>query len=480
MTAPSSSRDRGGFAMIAFALVALYLFGIGAILVAVVAVRGDGTSTAASDQATTLNVELTEFKIGGNLTAPAGKVVLNVKNAGTMDHNLAVKGGAQTTKMLSAGSSEQLSLGTLKEGQTLTLICSVPGHEDSGMTATLTVTAAGSSVGGGAGGDMAGGDMAGGDMAGGEMAGMDHSGGGEKDWAKMDADMLASFAAFPAETEGVGNQLLEPTVLPDGTKQFELTAKLAKWEVEPGKVVDAWTYNGMVPAPMIKVNVGDKVRVLFKNELPVNQDIHWHGLEVPFEMDGVAPITQDPVKPGGEFTYEFTMDKPYQAMYHPHLHGQMTVPNGMFGVFQVGETPIAKGITVGGRQIPADVTPAVDIPMVLNDAGVIGLSLNGKSFPATAPIVVNEGDWVAVTYYNEGLMSHPMHLHQFPQLVYARDGIPLDEPYWADTVSVGPGERFSVLVNADEVGTWVWHCHIFSHVERDSGHFGMLTAMVVE
>ena len=62
--------------------------------------------------------------------------------------------------------------------------------------------------------------------------------------------------------------------------------------------------------------------------------------------------------------------------------------------------------------------------MVLNDAGVIGLSLNGKSFPATAPVIANVGDWVEINYFNEGLQIHPMHLHGLPQLVIAEDGYP--------------------------------------------------------
>ena len=118
--------------------------------------------------------------------------------------------------------------------------------------------------------------------------------------------------------------------------------------------------------------------------------------------------------------------------------------------------------------------------MVLNDAGVIGFSLNGKSFPATAPIVVDEGDWILAHYYNEGVQIHPMHQHQFPHLVVAKDGIPLDNPYWADTVNVAPGERYSVLMHADTPGVWVWHCHILTHVERDEGMFGMITAMIVQ
>ena len=118
--------------------------------------------------------------------------------------------------------------------------------------------------------------------------------------------------------------------------------------------------------------------------------------------------------------------------------------------------------------------------MVVNDAGTIGLTLNGKSFPATAPLVVDQGDWVTVTYFNEGLQVHPMHLHGFEQIVYAKDGEPLDQPYAADTILVAPGERYTVLFHADQVGTWVWHCHILNHVESDTGMFGMVTAIVVQ
>ena len=89
------------------------------------------------------------------------------------------------------------------------------------------------------------------------------------------------------------------------------------------------------------------------------------------------------------------------------------------------------------------------------------------------------GDWALVNYYNEGSLSHPMHLHQFPQIVVGRDGIPLDSPYQADTISVAPGERYTVLFHAERPGIWVWHCHILNHAERESGMFGMVTAVQV-
>jgi FtsP/CotA-like multicopper oxidase with cupredoxin domain len=95
-------------------------------------------------------------------------------------------------------------------------------------------------------------------------------------------------------------------------------------------------------------------------------------------------------------------------------------------------------------------------------------------------VVGTEGDWVLIHYANEGTQIHPMHLHQMDQIVIAKDGYPLDEPYVADTLNVAPGERYSVLVELETAGTWVWHCHILPHVEGDDGMFGMVTAMVVQ
>ena len=296
----------------------------------------------------------------------------------------------------------------------------------------------------------------------------------------MDQAMMESILAFPAETEGLGNQPLEPTIMPDGAKRFELTASIVDWEVAPGNVVQAWAYNGQVPGPRIDVEVGDIVELHLTNELPLGTDIHMHGIDLPNDQDGVAPITQDLVTSGQEHTYRFTATEPAIGMYHAHAHGDKAIPNGLFGAMYVGTIAPPAGKTVSGIEIPADLTIAQDIPMIVNDAGVIGLTLNGKSFPATAPLVLEQGDWVTVTYYNEGLQVHPMHLHGFEQIVYAKDGEPLDAPYAADTVLVAPGERYTVLFNADQAGTWVWHCHIINHVESDAGMFGMVTAVVVQ
>jgi FtsP/CotA-like multicopper oxidase with cupredoxin domain len=217
------------------------------------------------------------------------------------------------------------------------------------------------------------------------------------------------------------------------------------------------------------VNDGDKVRVILHNQLPESTSIHFHGIHTPNDMDGVPDITQEPVKPGADFTYEFVAKGPAVGMYHSHQDAVKQVPNGLAGAFLIGEEPVPAGVTVSQEKI-----------MMLNDAGTVGLTLNGKSFPATEPIVANLGEWVELHYMNEGQMIHPMHLHGLDQIVIAKDGFPLANPETEDTVLVGPGERYTVLIHADAPGAWAFHCHILSHAESDQGMFGMVTAMVVK
>jgi len=478
-TEADDARSSARFALV-FSLGGLAILTLGLIAVVGLALALDdgepsgqnvaaaaGTSAAAAQGATSLDISLQEFSITGDLTAAAGDITVNAMNNGVAAHNLAVRELGVTTADLTAGQAEELALDGLAAG-TYELVCTISGHEAAGMVANLTVT------------DSGGGEQAAGAEADSPDDAAGHGGDGV-DYAAMDIAMTESILAFPAETEGRGNPVLEPTeVTADGTKVFDLTASIVDWEVEPGKMVEAWTYNEVVPAPQILLDRGDKVRVRLVNDLPMGTDIHWHGVRTPNDQDGVAPITQDLVEPnGGTFTYEFVAEENAIGMYHAHNHAQVQVINGMFGVIRIGENPVPRGSTISGVTIPEDVELAVDMPMVLNDAGTIGFSLNGKSFPATDPVVLEQGQWASISYYNEGLEIHPMHLHQFPQLVYAKDGIPLDEPYWVDTLNVAPGERYTVMFRGDDVGTWVWHCHILTHVERAEGMFGMVTAIVV-
>ena len=184
--------------------------------------------------------ELTEFKIALTPASVSKAGIVTVHNGGSMVHNLYVTGTDLKGADLAAGASETLDLSGLAPG-TYELYCNIAGHKESGMKTNLVIGAAAES--GGATATTAPAAAGGGGMTAEEAAAMDKA-------------MIASAKAFPAKTAGVGNQILEPTILADGTKHFELTAAITDWEVTPGKVVKAWTYNGMVPGPRINVAVG--------------------------------------------------------------------------------------------------------------------------------------------------------------------------------------------------------------------------------
>ncbi len=457
-----------------------------AMLIAVVAVSGDKGSSGSNAVVTApVAVGLSEFTLTPEaITVPKGGS-LTVTNNGTMVHNVAITNTSVKIKDLAAGESATADVSALKPGE-YEIFCSIPGHKDSGMKGTLIV-----SDGSGASADAAAADT---------KTAMDHSTAGadistmeasdpqakamnkrmEESMTKGVSTFLDYADLYTAGKIKAGNEPLEPKILPDGTKEFALTAAITDWEVSPGKVVKAWTYNGRVPGPWIRVNPGDKVSVKLTNNLPISTDIHWHGVSVPNDQDGVAGITQSYIRPLDTYTYSFTApNHPELGMYHAHMHGQVAIPNGLFAVFQVGDVKLPTGRNFNTMSVPNDVKVSQEIPLVLNDAGVIGLSINGKGFPETAPIVAKKGDWVLLNFLNEGLSGHPMHLHRQSQLVVAKDGFALDSPYQVDTLWIAPGERYSVLVHADEVGTWAFHCHIVSHAENDDGLFGMVTVMVV-
>ena len=300
------------------------------------------------------------------------------------------------------------------------------------------------------------------------------------DWQAMDKAMEAVAKQFPAKTKGTGNGDLAPKLAADGYKEFDITAKIIDWEVEPGKIVKGWAYNGQIPGPIIRANVGDKVRIVLKNELTESTSLHLHGVRVPNAADGVDPYTQKPIEPGATFTYEFEALEPAIGMYHSHHNAQVQVPNGLAGALIIGDWKAAAMEKAADVTGDANGIAEQEHVMVLNDAGTIGLSLNGKSFPATSPYKLKVGESMVVHYYNEGLMSHPMHLHQPSGLVVAHDGKILDSPFWADTLNVAPGERWTVVYTPKDKGVWAWHCHILNHAETPTGMRYMVTALIVE
>ena len=154
--------------------------------------------------------------------------------------------------------------------------------------------------------------------------------------------MVESIMAFPAETAGSATSRSPPRCWPtarsgSSSRRRSSTGRCAR-QGRPGVGVQR---HGARTA--IELDVGDKVEVEITNELPIGTDIHWHGIDIPFDQDGVAPITQDLVATGETYTYEFTVTEPAIGMYHAHAHGHEAVPNGLFGTSRSATSPSPPG-----------------------------------------------------------------------------------------------------------------------------------------
>ncbi len=464
---PTGRKPRGMMAATAIATVLLAACTGGG------ASGGGSGEQAAAGEPQTVSVTLSDFTIEpATIPVPAGAPLLfELENAGETPHTFAIVVGSQTLEsaVIEAGAADELSVPALDPG-TYQAHCTVPGHLDLGMTAIVIA------------GEDAAGDA--GASGGSDGSAMDM---GPSMTAEQMAQMhQAGVEAFPAETEGTGNEVLKPEVV-DGVKVFTLWATQVDWEVSPGVMKPGMAYNGQIPGPQLLVNLGDRVRIVLQNQMDQPTALHLHGMTVPNGADGVPYITQDPVMPGGSWPYEFTVqDPPGMYVYHSHFNSTEQVGSGLYGAIIVepdrGRWPYP-GVRLDARDgsIAYTAPSPVDVEstLFLGD-GPLGFVLNGKSFPATQPIVADRGDWVLIHMANDGGMLHPMHLHGYHFEVVAQDGFPLREPYLADTLVVAPGQRFDVLVHAVHPGAWAFHCHILPHVEGPQGMFGMVTALVVE
>lgn len=278
--------------------------------------------------------------------------------------------------------------------------------------------------------------------------------------------------------EGKG---LTPVVEADGTKTFTLTAEMSDWAPLKGVLTTAWTYNGQVAGPTLRVTEGDKVRIKFLNKLPEPSTIHWHGLHLPNAMDGVPGITQDEVQPGKEFVYEFTASHAGTFMYHAHYDDMKQIVGGLYGAFLIDPvrkpSPVpASGDLADGMAFDKDYTMVLarmNVNAAVDDEPDY-FTINGRSYPDTPPIELKKGQTARVRMINiDPVDVHTMHLHGMDFQVIARNGHPVKTVETMNTVLIGPGETVDVAFRADAPGDWMFHCHILDHTMNGGEHANM-------
>jgi hypothetical protein len=257
-----------------------------------------------------------------------------------------------------------------------------------------------------------------------------------------------------------------PFEMDNGVKVFHLVAEPVKQEIFPGKVVNLWGYNGSAPGPTIQVTQGDRVRIVVDNHLPEPTSMHWHGFDIPFDMDGGPGLSQDQISPGGRFVYEFTLQQEGTYFYHSHMAMQEML--GMIGAFimhpkEAYDPPVDKDFAIILQEyaiLPNNPTPNT-MNMEFN-----WLTLNGKSGPASTPLIVRHGDRVRLRLINLGMDHHPVHLHGHQFVITGTEGGRQPKATWGpnNTVLVGVAQARTVEFVANNPGNWMIHCHMPHHM----------------
>ena len=236
--------------------------------------------------------------------------------------------------------------------------------------------------------------------------------------------------------------------------EIDIDSRVARVNLAPDRSVEAWTYNGGVPGPVIRVRVGDRLIVHYTNHLPAPSTIHWHGIRLPIEMDGVPGISQPEVKPGDSFTYDFTVPDAGLFWYHPHVASAEQVGFGLYGALLVED--------------PDDhVDVADELVMVLSDMSIVPA---GTLEPADAggsigTVFGREGEHVLLNGHEHSTLTVRSGAPQRWRIVntaksryfnldlgglvfrqIGTDGGLQEYPVDHDTLVLGPGERADVIV----------------------------------
>lgn len=241
---------------------------------------------------------------------------------------------------------------------------------------------------------------------------------------------------------------LEPA---DGAFRTELVVESATFDIRDWRTglriaVEGHHYNGSHPAPTIRTRVGDTVQVDVDNRLATPTTIHWHGLSVPFEMDGV-PWMFSPIESGGSYTYAFDVSKPGTFWYHPHFDTAAQVDRGLYGAFIVEDPtdpPVDRELVLLLDDWREDQSIPVDADHVHGAHGAEGLwTVNGRTQPLVELVA---GERVRLRLVNASNQGY-LYLSGGDQdlLVIARDQGLLPEAEWVERELMGPGDRVELL-----------------------------------
>lgn len=243
------------------------------------------------------------------------------------------------------------------------------------------------------------------------------------------------------------------------TREFFLEAKESSIELYPGKTVSMWTFNDVVPGPLIRVREGDHVIVHFTNNHTLPHNLHFHGAH-PVGMDGVQEVA-----PGASFTYEFTAGPAGAFVYHCHVDTRIHIQKGLYGQFIVDPKKGWDGPEREHFVVFSDWNPQLN-------ATPEAYTINGRSFPSTIPFPVEEGRTARFFVSSLSMIPVAAHFHG----VLSQQVWPNPQPI--DIVPLSPGETRVIDYRSDEPGTWMFHDHFEDHLVNDDVYPGGTVGLI--
>ena len=264
-------------------------------------------------------------------------------------------------------------------------------------------------------------------------------------------------------------------------KEFYFTASPAKINLGTGREFVARTYNGQVPGPEIRVQEGDIIRVVLKNDLSEGTTIHWHGIPLQNAMDGVPGITQPAVRPGETFVYEFEAKPAGSFIYHSHAKYQLD--QGLYGPLIIepshseqsydreyalmledwvmkdgGGTartqrrpPMGRGM-MGGMMHGSGQFNREEGPLL--EPYYDAYAVNGRIYTAIPPLEVSRGDRVKLRLLNPSSSTiYYLRLAGHALTITHLDGNPV-MPVETEVLQIGMGERVDAIFQANNPGYW--------------------------
>jgi len=309
------------------------------------------------------------------------------------------------------------------------------------------------------------------------------------------------------------------------------------WTFAPKSTIDhageAFRDIARQPSPPMRVEVGDEVHLTLENTHYFPHTVHLHGVDHAFQNedgegnDGVPDVSEAPIRPGEERTYEFTPRQVGTMFYHCHVQPDVHVAMGLTGILRVEEerdnntvqtfNPGAGLVRHPAEGVSEDHDRQYDyhyqnvdkqlheIPQQRNDPRELAREmhrtydsterdadyflLNGRSFPYTAResnIVIDEGESALVHMVSGGEDTHSIHTHGHKPTIVAKDGVPLEEPVQRDVFTMTAAQRLDIVINATNngldsygPGTWFMHDHREEATTTDGINPGGDISMVV-